>query len=239
MGTSPLLEIRDIEALHGDLQVLWGVSLTVMKNDIAALLGTNGAGKSTLLRCITGLHTPSSGTILFKGQDITAMPAHHRVVTGIVHVLEERGIFPDLSVIDNIRVGAYTVKDKDRLKKSFEWIYDLFPILKERRKQRAGSLSGGEQQQLSIAKGLISRPELLILDEPSLGLAPVIVFKLFDVIRRIQEEGVTILLVDQNLKRSLGISTHGHIMENGRIVLEGSAGELLQDPRTQKAFIGR
>jgi branched-chain amino acid transport system ATP-binding protein len=237
--TEPLLKIDGLSASYGDLQVLWDVSLEVRENEIVAFLGANGAGKSTLLRCITGLNPVTRGRISLAGRDLAQVPPHRRVGQGLVLVPEERGIFPDLSVEQNLRVGGYTLTDKAKLQAGFDWVYELFPILPERRRQLAGSLSGGEQQMLSIAKGLITRPRLLLLDELSLGLAPVIVLKLLDLVKRIHKSGVTLILVDQNLEKILSVSHRGYVFENGRIALEGTARELLHDPRTKKAYLGR
>jgi len=239
MAGEPLLKIQGLSASYGDLRVLWDVSLEVRENEIVALLGANGAGKSTLLKCITGLKAISEGGISLAGQDLSGVPPHRRVNQGLVLVPEERGIFPGLSVEENLKVGGFTVTDKAELRSGFDWVYGLFPVLKERRRQVAGSLSGGEQQMLSIAKGLISRPRLLLLDELSLGLAPVIVLKLLDLIKRIHESGVTLILVDQNLEKILSVSHRGYVFENGRIALEGKAEELLNDPRTKKVYLGR
>ena len=235
----PLLKIEHLNAAYGDLQVLWNVSLEVREKEIVALLGANGAGKSTLLRCITGLNQVASGRISLDGQDLSGLPPHRRVNQGLVLVPEERGIFPELSVENNLRVGGYIITDKGELSAGFDWVYSLFPILRERRGQMAGSLSGGEQQMLSIAKGLISRPKLLLLDELSLGLAPVVVLKLLDLIGQIHESGVTLILVDQNVEKILSVSHRGYVFENGRIALEGQARDLLCDPRTKKAYLGR
>ena len=235
----PLLKIEHLNAAYGDLQVLWNVSLEVREKEIVALLGANGAGKSTLLRCITGLNQVASGRISLDGQDLSGLPPHRRVNQGLILVPEERGIFPELSVENNLRVGGYIITDKGELSAGFDWVYSLFPILKKRRGQMAGSLSGGEQQMLSIAKGLISRPKLLLLDELSLGLAPVVVLKLLDLIGQIHESGVTLILVDQNVEKILSVSHRGYVFENGRIALEGQARDLLCDPRTKKAYLGR
>ncbi len=235
----PLLQIDHLNASYGDLQVLWDVSLEVRENEIVALLGANGAGKSTLLRCLTGLNPLTGGRISLDGEDLSGLPPYRRVNRGLVLVPEERGIFPELSVENNLRVGGYIVTDKEELRAGFDWVYGLFPVLRERRRQLAGSLSGGEQQMLSIAKGLISRPRLLLLDELSLGLAPVVVLKLLDLIKQIHESGVTLILVDQNVEKILSVSHRGYVFENGRIALEGSAQELLRDPRTKKAYLGR
>jgi len=237
--SAPLLEIEGLCAAYGDLQVLWDVSLDVQEREIIALLGANGAGKSTLLRCITGLNAIVRGRISLGGRDLSELPPHRRVKEGLVLVPEERGIFPDLSVEENLKVGGFTVAAKADLMSAFDWVYDLFPILSDRRRQKAGSLSGGEQQMLSIAKGLVSRPKLLMVDELSLGLAPVIVLKLLELIKRVHENGVTMILVDQNVEKILSVSHRGCVFENGRIVLQGAAGELINDPRTKKAYLGR
>jgi branched-chain amino acid transport system ATP-binding protein len=234
-----MVKIEHLNAFHGDLQVLWDVSLEVREKEIVALLGANGAGKSTLLRCITGLNQVASGRISLDGEDLSGLPPYRRVNQGLVLVPEERGIFPELSVEQNLRVGGYIITDKAELQAGFDWVYGLFPVLKDRRRQLAGSLSGGEQQMLSIAKGLISRPRLLLLDELSLGLAPVVVLKLLDLIGQIHESGVTLILVDQNVEKILSVSHRGYVFENGRIALEGPAEELLRDPRTKKAYLGR
>jgi len=235
----PLLDIKNITASYGDLQVLWDISLNAQEKEIIAVLGANGAGKSTLLRCIAGLHRLEGGAVHFKGRDLQSIPPYRRINEGIMLVPEERGVFPELSVEENLKIGGFIISDKALLKEAFEWVFDLFPILKRRRRQLAGSLSGGEQQMLSIARGLISRPRLLMLDELSLGLAPVVVLKLLDMIRRIHEMGITLIVVDQNVDKLLSISDRGYILENGRVVLEGEAEKIRKDPRTKKAFLGR
>jgi len=237
--SQPLLEIKNLSATYGDLQVLWDISLEVREKEIVALLGANGAGKSTLLKCITGLQAVTRGQVTMAGQDLLKLPPHRRVSQGLVLVPEERGIFAELSVEENLRVGGMTVASKEDLQSAFDWVYGLFPILKDRRRQMAGSLSGGEQQMLSIAKGLVSRPRLLLLDELSLGLAPVIVLKLLDLIKKIHQNGVTLILVDQNVQKVLSVSHRGYVFENGRIVLQGPAREIVDDPRTKKAYLGR
>ncbi|MBW1712072.1 MAG: ABC transporter ATP-binding protein [Deltaproteobacteria bacterium] len=234
-----MLEIKNLSATYGDLQVLWDISLEVREKEIVALLGANGAGKSTLLKCITGLQAVTRGQVTMAGQDLLKLPPHRRVSQGLVLVPEERGIFAELSVEENLRVGGMTVASKEDLQSAFDWVYGLFPILKDRRRQMAGSLSGGEQQMLSIAKGLVSRPRLLLLDELSLGLAPVIVLKLLDLIKKIHQNGVTLILVDQNVQKVLSVSHRGYVFENGRIVLQGPAREIVDDPRTKKAYLGR
>ena len=237
--TAPLLDIENLSAAYGDLQVLWDISLQIQEQEIVAFLGANGAGKSTLLRCVTGLNPVAGGRIRLAGRDLAELPPHQRVKEGLVMVPEERGIFPDLTVEENLKIGGFTVADKAELAAAFDWVYDLFPVLLDRRRQKAGSLSGGEQQMLSIAKGLVSRPRLLLLDELSLGLAPVIVLRLLGLIQRIHANGVTLILVDQNVEKVLSVAHRGYVFENGRIALEGAARDLLSDPRTKKAYLGR
>ena len=231
-----MLSVENLEAGYGDVQVLWGISLHVEEREIVALLGSNGAGKTTTLRTISGLLKPMSGRITFDGVDITGRPAHEIVRLGISMVPEGRRLFPKMTVYENLRMGAYLAKGdvRDRL----ETVYSLFPILRERRNQLAGTLSGGEQQMLAIARGLMSSPKLLMLDEPSLGLAPKIVQEVLSAVRQIREEGVTILLVEQNVQQALSIADRGYVIETGRIVLEGSGKELLQNDHVRTAYLG-
>ncbi|MCF8061113.1 MAG: ABC transporter ATP-binding protein [Deltaproteobacteria bacterium] len=234
-----LLRVEELSTSYGDLRALWGVSLEVRENEIVALLGGNGAGKSTSLRCIAGLHPVQSGTVLFEGRDLRAVKPHRRIREGLVLIPEERGIFPMMSVEENLKVGGFTIREKAGLETALAWVYGLFPVLRARRWQPAGSLSGGEQQMLSIGKGLVSQPKLLMLDELSLGLAPVLVLKLLDLLKEIHANGVTLVLVDQNVKKILSFCHRGYVFENGRIVLEGKAADLAADPRTRKAYLGR
>jgi branched-chain amino acid transport system ATP-binding protein len=209
----------------------------VDKGEIVALIGPNGAGKTTTLRTVLGMTTLYEGKVFFKGEDITKVPTHKRVEKGIAMVSEGRGIFTPLTVYENLLAGAYTKRAEEKLQDSLEFVFTLFPRLKERKNQIAGTLSGGEAQMLAIARALMSRPELLLLDEPSLGLAPKIVLEVFDVIKKLREEGVTILIVEQHVKNSLETADRAYVMETGRIVLEGEARSLLKDERLKKAYL--
>ncbi len=231
-----MLSVEGLEAGYGDVQVLWGVSLRVERGEVVALLGSNGAGKTTTLRAISGLLRPTSGRITFDGVDITGKPAHEIVRLGVSMVPEGRRLFPKMTVYENLRMGAYLVGGdvRDRL----EMVYSLFPILRERRDQLAGTLSGGEQQMLAIGRGLMSSPRLLMLDEPSLGLAPKIVQEVLRAVQQIREEGVTVLLVEQNVQQALSIADRGYVIETGRIVLEGTGGELLENEHVKTAYLG-
>ena len=231
-----MLSVENLEAGYGDVQVLWGVSLRVEKGEIVALLGSNGAGKTTTLKAISGLLKPKSGKIAFDGVEITGKPPHEVVRLGISLVPEGRRLFPKMTVYENLRMGAYLVSGdvSDRL----ETVYSLFPILKERRNQLAGTLSGGEQQMLAIARGLMSSPRLLMLDEPSLGLAPKIVQEVLRAVNQIRDEGVTVLLVEQNVQQALSIADRGYVIETGRIVLEGTGRELLENEHVKTAYLG-
>jgi len=234
-----LLEVDSINVYYGEFQALFDVSLNVEGGEIVALLGGNGAGKTTTLRTISGLLTPRSGSIRWMGRDITLMPAYRRVSEGIAHVPEGRGIFPKLTVYENLRVAASTRRAKEAFRDSIEIVYNIFPILKARRNQLAGTLSGGEQQMLAIARALIQRPILLMMDEPSLGLAPKLAVEVISLASRLREElGVTILLVEQNVGLSLKVADRAYVMETGRIVLEGGADEVMRDPRVREAYLG-
>ncbi|WP_148679216.1 ABC transporter ATP-binding protein [Aeropyrum pernix] len=235
----PLLEVKSIDVYYGEFQALFGVSLRVYKGEIVALLGGNGAGKTTTLLTISGLLKPRNGSIIWQGRDITGLPAFKRVEEGISHVPEGRGIFPRLTVYENLRVAASTRRAKEHFQDSLEQVYTIFPILKARRSQLAGTLSGGEQQMLAIARALIQRPILLMMDEPSLGLAPKLARDVIYLASRLREElGVTILLVEQNVGLSLKVADRGYVMETGRIVLEGASDELALDPRIKAAYLG-
>lgn len=232
-----MLELKGIHAGYGEFRVLHDVNMRVEKGEIVALIGPNGAGKTTTLRTVLGMTTLYEGKVLFKGEDITKVPTHKRVERGIAMVPEGRGIFTPLTVYENLLAGAYTKRAEERLQDSLEFVFTLFPRLKERKNQIAGTLSGGEAQMLAIARALMSRPELLLLDEPSLGLAPKIVLEVFDVIKKLREEGVTILIVEQHVKNSLETADRAYVMETGRIVLEGEAKSLLKDERLKKAYL--
>ncbi len=232
-----MLELKRIHAGYGEFRVLHDVNMHVDKGEIVALIGPNGAGKTTTLRTVLGMTTLYEGKVSFKGEDITKVPTHKRVEKGIAMVPEGRGIFTPLTVYENLLAGAYTKRAEEKLQDSLEFVFALFPRLKERKNQIAGTLSGGEAQMLAIARALMSRPELLLLDEPSLGLAPKIVLEVFDVIKRLREEGVTILIVEQHVKNSLETADRAYVMETGRIVLEGEARSLLKDERLKKAYL--
>jgi branched-chain amino acid transport system ATP-binding protein len=237
--TEPILQIRGLNASYGDLQVLREINLDVFAQEVIAIIGANGAGKTTLLRCIAGLHKSRSGTIRFQDQDILHLPPHHLIYLGLVEVPDERGIFPDLTVEKNLMAGGFSLKRANDLKSALERIYGMFPILEERKNFFARSLSGGEQQMLALGKGMMTNPKLLILDEPSSGLAPVMVNRLMGYIQRIHSEGTTLLLVEQNVYQALGMAHRAYLMVNGRIVLKGSNEELLRNDRVRKAYLGR
>jgi len=237
-----LLEIRDLALDYGAVRALDGISITVGEHEIVTVLGANGAGKTSLLKAVSGLRTPSSGKILFRGQNLSEMPAFSLAAEGIAHVPEGRHVFATLSVRENLMLGMYGVRrarEKSVLSNMEERVYNLFPILKERRKQLAGTLSGGEQQMLAIGRAIVSSPSLLLLDEPSLGLAPIIVQEIFSLIRKIHvEEKVAILLVEQNARKALKAASRGYILELGKIVLQGTSGELSADPKVSAAYLG-
>lgn len=233
-----MLEADNLEVFYGSIQALYGVSVSVDQGEIVTLIGANGAGKSTILKTISGLERARTGEILFKGDDISRAPAHAIVTRGISHVPEGRGIIGNLTVWENLLMGAYTRKSRVEIDESVEKVYASFPRLKERTKQLAGTLSGGEQQMLAIGRALMSRPSLLLLDEPSMGLAPILVEEIFDIIRRINEEGTTIFLVEQNAFMALQVANRAYCLETGRVVLEGPACELQKHPRVQEAYLG-
>lgn len=232
-----LLEIRNLEINYDSIAAIKGISLDVRKGEVVTLLGANGAGKTTTMRAISQLVKAKAGEILFKGRDLTKLPAHKIVPLGISHSPEGRKVFGILTVEENLLLGAYTQKRVDP--RTQEWIYELFPRLKERRKQLAGTLSGGEQQMLAIGRALMSKPELLLLDEPSLGIAPILVKAIFKQIREIADAGVTVLLVEQNAKAALKLADRGYVLEVGRIVMSGAAAELLASEKIQEAYLGK
>jgi len=233
-----MLEIKELNASYEKVQVLWGVSFTVNEGEIVSLLGSNGAGKSTTVKTIQGLLKSKSGSIRFMDRNIEGLPAYKIVDAGISLVPEGREIFPKMSVLENLILGAYVPRARDLLEESLEWVFQLFPKLEERKKQLAGTMSGGEQQMLAIARALMSKPKLLMLDEPSLGLAPVLVLQVFEVIKKLNEEGVTILLVEQNVHHALELSDRGYVLEKGRIILEGKGSELLEHEYVKNAYLG-
>ena len=236
MGT--MLTINDINVFYGAIHAIKGVSLEVNEGEIVTLIGANGAGKSTILRTISGLLKPKSGSIKFEGQDIAGMPAHEIVKTGISQVPEGRRIFAEMSVLENLELGAFTRKDKDGIKADMELVFNRFPRLKERIGQLAGTLSGGEQQMLAMGRALMSRPRLLLLDEPSMGLAPLLIKEIFAIIQDINKTGTTVLLVEQNANMALSIAHRAYVMETGRITLSGDAKELAASDEVRKAYLG-
>ncbi len=233
-----LLEVRDLDLYYGDAQALAGVSLEVPKGEIVAIVGANGAGKSSLLRTISGIERSRSGAIRFDGRDITAMESHGICDLGIGQVAEGRQIFPSLTVEENLEMGALLPRARAHAARSFEEVFGLFPRLAERRTQLAGTMSGGEQQMLAIGRCLMGRPELIMFDEPSLGLAPTVVQEVFHTIRLLHAKGLTVLLVEQNVALSLKLSEHAYVLENGRVVMSGSGEELLRDDRVRQAYLG-
>lgn len=233
-----MLEIRNLHVHYGGVHALKGISLDVPDGTIVSLLGANGAGKSTTLRTITGLVKPTEGRVIFDGADITGMQASDRVHVGIAMVPEGRRAFTNLSVLENLLMGAYVRKEEAGIKRDMERVFELFPRMRDRRTQRAGTLSGGEQQMLVVGRALMSAPKLLLMDEPSLGLAPNLVTELFNTINRIHTEGMTILVVEQNARAALRIADQGYVMELGEVVLQGTGVELLRDDRVRKAYMG-
>lgn len=236
MGT--MLTINDINVFYGAIHAIKGVSLEVNEGEIVTLIGANGAGKSTILRTISGLLKPKTGSIQFEGQEIAGMPAHEIVKTGISQVPEGRRIFAEMSVLENLELGAFTRKDKDGIKADMELVFDRFPRLKERIGQLAGTLSGGEQQMLAMGRALMSRPRLLLLDEPSMGLAPLLIKEIFAIIQDINKTGTTVLLVEQNANMALSIAHRAYVLETGRITLSGAAKELAASDEVRKAYLG-
>ncbi len=233
-----MLEVQNIEVAYSGLPVLQGVSITVEEGQTVSVVGSNGAGKSTLLKAVMGSVRVRSGGVRFRGRDITNLPTEQIVRLGLIYVPEDRKLFRPLSVEENLLLGAYIVDDEGRQRRNLEHVYELFPRLAERRNQAAGSLSGGEQQMLAIGRGLMSDPRLLMLDEPSLGLAPIMVSEVFQTVRRLQKEGRTVLLVEQNVREALELSEKGYILQTGRIRQEGDSRELLNSQAVRQAFLG-
>jgi branched-chain amino acid transport system ATP-binding protein len=233
-----VFEVKDIDVFYGDAQALYGLSLQVREGEVVTLVGANGAGKTTTLRAISGLRPVARGDIIFKGRSLLGVPAHRRAELGIALVPEGRELWPQLTVRENLELGAYGKAARRHLSESLERVYELFPVVEERSRQVAGSMSGGEQQMVAIARALMTRPRLLMFDEPSLGLAPVVVSQVFDTIRRLHAEGLTILLVEQNLKKALEMADRGYVVETGSISIEGMAADLLADPTIRSAYLG-
>jgi branched-chain amino acid transport system ATP-binding protein len=233
-----ILEIQGLDVFYGDVQAVWDVSLHVDEGSIVALVGANGAGKSTLLKTISGITLAERGAILFSGKSLTNLPPQDIVDMGISHVPEGRRLFSNLTVLENLKLGAYTPRARRTIARSLARAYDLFPVLRNRRNQKAGSLSGGEQQMLAIARAMMSRPRILMLDEPSLGLSPILVRTMFELIMNLNKQSMTILLVEQNVHQALKIADRAYVLKNGKITMTGGGEELLSDPEMQKAYIG-
>ncbi|MBM7078131.1 MULTISPECIES: ABC transporter ATP-binding protein [Micromonospora] len=233
-----LLEIDDVSLLYGRIQALHGISLTVGEGEIVALIGANGAGKSTTMRAVSGIRPIASGAIRFEGEDISKLRADLRVRRGLCQAPEGRGIFPGMTVLENLDMGAYTRRDRAGIAQDLNRVLELFPRLAERRKQAGGTLSGGEQQMLAVGRALMSRPKLLLLDEPSMGLAPMLIQQIFSIITEINEQGTTILLVEQNAQQALARAHRAYVLETGRIVKSGTGAELLHDPSVKEAYLG-
>ncbi len=233
-----MLTVTDLQVYYGVIQAIKGISFSVNQGEVIALIGANGAGKTTTLHTVTGLIQPRAGKIEFEGKDITKMPAHKIVSLGMAHVPEGRRIFQQLTVLDNLKLGAYTRKDKKKIADTLEMVYRRFPRLEERKKQIAGTLSGGEQQMLAMGRALMSEPKIIVMDEPSMGLSPLFVTEIFDIIREISEGGTTVLLVEQNAKKALSIADRAYVLETGKIVLSGNAQDLMNDDSVKRAYLG-
>ena len=233
-----MLEVKDLEVYYGVIQAIKGVSFHVEKGEVIALIGANGAGKTTILHTVTGLLSPKKGSVIFQGKDITKTPAHKIVSMGMAHVPQGRRVFAELSVYENLKMGAYTRTDKAEIEDSLKSVYKRFPRLEERKNQMAGTLSGGEQQMLAMGRALMSKPGIILMDEPSMGLSPILVNEIFDIIRSVSESGTTVLLVEQNAKKALSIADRAYVLETGNITLEGKAKDLLEDDSIKKAYLG-
>ena len=233
-----MLEIKDLQVYYGVIQAIKGISFTVNEGEISALIGANGAGKTTILHTISGLIPAKTGSVKFMDKELTKTAPHKIVQMGMAHVPEGRRIFQELSVYENLKLGAYTRKDKAEIEQSLQTVYGRFPRLEERKKQVAGTLSGGEQQMLAMGRALKSRPKIILMDEPSLGLSPLLVSEIFDIIKSINESGTTVLLVEQNAKKALSIADRAYVLETGNIVLEGGAKDLMNDDSIKKAYLG-
>lgn len=233
-----MMEVKDLEVYYGMIQAIKGVSFHVNQGEVIALIGANGAGKTTILHTISGLLSPKSGSVLFEGQDITKVPGHRIVSMGMAHVPEGRRVFAQLTVLQNLKMGAYTRKNKEEIRQTLENVFLRFPRLEERQNQLAGTLSGGEQQMLAMGRALMSHPKIILMDEPSMGLSPIFVNEIFDIIQEVSKGGTTVLLVEQNAKKALSIADIAYVLETGRIVLEGNAADLLQNDSIRKAYLG-
>ena len=233
-----MLEVKDLEVYYGVIQAIKGISFHVEEGEVIALIGANGAGKTTTLQTITGMLNAQAGSIQFEGTELTKIPGHKIVSMGMAHVPEGRRVFAQLSVLENLKLGAYTRKDKTEIEESLKRVYKSFPRLEERKNQLAGTLSGGEQQMLAMGRALMSKPRIVLVDEPSMGLSPIFVEEIFNIIKEISAEGTTVLLVEQNAKKALSIADRAYVLETGKIVLEGDAKDLLNDESIKKAYLG-
>lgn len=233
-----MLKVTDLQVYYGVIQALKGISFEVNEGDVIALIGANGAGKTTILHTVTGLINQKAGKIEFEGKDISHTPAYKIVAEGMAHVPEGRRVFAELSVYDNLMMGAYTRKDKKEIAETLAMVYKRFPRLEERKKQMAGTLSGGEQQMLAMGRALMSKPKIILMDEPSMGLSPIFVNEIFDIIKAVSASGTTVLLVEQNAKKALSIADRAYVLETGKIILEGDAKVLMNDERVKKAYLG-
>ena len=233
-----MLEVRDLNVYFGVIQAIKNISFDVDAGEVVALIGANGAGKTTTLHTVTGLLPAASGTITLDGKDLSKVPAHKIVSMGMAHVPEGRRVFASLSVYDNLKMGAYTRKDKNEIEESLEMVFNAFPRLQERRNQVAGTLSGGEQQMLAMGRALMSKPRIILMDEPSMGLSPLYVTEIFEIIKKIKSEGTTVLLVEQNANMALQVADRAYVLETGRIIMDGKASDLMNDERVRKAYLG-
>lgn len=233
-----MLEVNDLKVYYGMIQAIKGVSFHVNEGEVIALIGANGAGKTTILHTISGLLTPKEGSVTFEGKDIVKIPGHKIVSMGMAHVPEGRRVFAQLSVLQNLKMGAYTRKDKAEIDATLKTVFQRFPRLEERQNQLAGTLSGGEQQMLAMGRALMSHPKIILMDEPSMGLSPIFVNEIFDIIQEVSKSGTTVLLVEQNAKKALSIADRAYVLETGKIVLEGKANDLLNDDSIKKAYLG-
>jgi branched-chain amino acid transport system ATP-binding protein len=233
-----VLEVRGIDVYYGDSQAVYGLSLSINEREVVTLVGSNGAGKTTTLRAISGIRPTARGDLVFEGESLVKVPAHQRAGRGIALVPEGRELWPQLTVLENLELGAFSRPARAKRAETLAWVFEMFPVLRERAKQLAGSMSGGQQQMVAIGRALMSRPRLLMMDEPSLGLAPVVVSQVFATIRRLHDEGLTILLVEQNLKKALEVADRGYVVETGTISLHGTSAELLANPAVRAAYLG-
>ena len=236
--TSKMLKVENIQVYYGMINAIKGVSFEVNEGEVIALIGANGAGKTTILHTITGLVAPKSGHVYFEDKDLTKIPAHKIVYLGMAHVPEGRRVFQQLTVFENLKLGAFSVKDKAKIEENLKYVYNHFPRLEERKNQVAGTLSGGEQQMLAMGRALMSNPKIILMDEPSMGLSPLLVNEIFKIIGEVSKDGTTVLLVEQNAKKALSIADRAYVLETGNIVMEGKASELLNDPRIKAAYLG-